>query len=165
MEHDEEGRREGRDGKAAISVEDAGIERDHRHEDEKGSAMRAKRTASANFSGSPAKPGARIHQPRHDDLAEKGEGDEQHGEPRERLAGEGARSFRIGMEALGKKRDEGRIERALGEQPAEHVGDAESDEKRVRHRGSPEDGRDQNARTKPSTRLAMVMAPTVAKPR
>ena len=60
------------------------------------------------------------------------------------MAGESARSFRIGMEALGKERDEGRIERAFGEQPAEHVGDAERDEKRVSHRGSAEHGRDQN---------------------
>ena len=46
--------------KAAISVEDAGIERDHRHEDEKGSTVRAKRTASANFSRIAGKIGARM---------------------------------------------------------------------------------------------------------
>ena len=48
------------------------------------------------------------------------------------------------MEALGKERDEGGIEGALGKQPAKQIGNAEGDEKGVGHGGGAEHGGDQN---------------------
>ena len=54
--------------------------------------MRASSTASANFSGSLAEAGRQQqHQPRHGDLGEDGEGDEQDQEAGKRLTGKGAR--------------------------------------------------------------------------
>ncbi len=65
--------------------------------------------------------------------------------PAERLTGEGTRRLRpVGMQAPGKKRDEGRIEGAFGKQAAEHIGDAERDEKGVGHEGGAEHGGDQH---------------------
>ena len=145
---------EGGDGEAAKGVEDARIERDHRHEDEIRERDAGKRTAARTSPDRPEARGEHEHQPRHGDLAEHHEGDEQHGEAREGLAGESARRLRIGVETLGKERDEGRVERALGEQPAEHVGNAEGHEKGIRHRRGAEHGRDQNVQDEAGGRRA-----------
>ena len=81
----------------------------------------------SNFSGSSAKPGASaIGQPRHGDLGDDGD-DEQRGErapaaiPRAKLPRLG---LALAFERPGEERHEGGVERALGEQPAEEVGEA-----------------------------------------
>ena len=85
------------------------------------------------------------HQPRHGDLGEDGKGDEQDHEAGKRLTGEGPRRLgSLAMQALGEERNEGRIERAFGEQPAKHVGHAEGDEVGVGRRRGAEHGGDQH---------------------
>ncbi len=89
--------------------------------------------------------GQQQHQPRHGDLGENGEGDQQHHQAGKRLAGENPRGFfSLFMQPLGEQRNEGRIERALGEQPAKHVGYAEGDEEGVGRGGCAEHRRDQH---------------------
>ncbi len=130
--------------------------------------MRASITASANFSGIAAEARRQQqHQPRHGDLGEDGEGDEQDQEAGKRLTGKGPRRLgALGMQALGEERNEGRVESALGEQPAKHVGHAEGDEVRRRPQQEvPSTAAISTSRAKPSTRLRIVIEPTVAKPR
>ena len=146
-QHDvEQRRREGGDGEAAIGVEHAGIERDHRHEGEIRQRDAGEHHGEREFLRIAAEARRQQqHQPRHGDLGEDGEGDEQDHEAGKRLTGEGARRLgSLAMQALGEERNEGRIERAFGEQPAKHVGHAEGDEVGVGHRRGAEHGGDQH---------------------
>ena len=111
--------------------------------------MRASSTASANFSGSLVKPGARSSISHGMAIsAEHRDGDEQHDQAGQRLSGEDARGVgAVGVKALGEERDERRVESAFGKQPAEHVGNAERHEEGVgRVRGAEHGGNQHVAR-------------------
>ena len=144
-EHDvEQARGEGRHGKAPERVEHARIERDQRHAEQKGERDTGQQDGEVEFSRVVGKARReQQHQPRHDEFAKEGEGDEGKREPGKGLLGKGARPLlaALAMKALGEERDEGSVERALREQAAEQVGDAEGDEEgvgdrpRAKHRG------------------------------
>ncbi len=108
--------------------------------------MRASRTASANFSGSLAKPGRQQqHQPRHGDLGQHRDGDVQDHQAGQRLPGKYPRGVgTVAMQAFGEERDERRVERAFGKQPAEHVGNAERHKEGVGHERGAEHGGNQD---------------------
>ena len=146
-QHDvQQRRREGGDGEAAIGIEHAGIERDQRHEGEIRQRDAREQHGEREFLGVAAEAGRQQqHQPRHGDLGEDGEGDEQDQEAGKRLTGKGAgRLGALGMQALGEERNERRVESALGEQPAKHIGHAEGDEVGVGRSGCAEHRGDQH---------------------
>ena len=66
----------------------------------------------------------------------------------ERVAGE-ALGVLAGLDLLGEQRHEGEVEGALGEEAAEHVGQREGDEERLRHRAGAEEGRHQDVAQEP----------------
>ncbi len=108
--------------------------------------MRASMTARANFSGSLLKPGAsRSISHGMAISASTVKATSRTRKAGKRLAGKDPRGVRsVGVKALGEERDEGRIESAFGKQPAEHVGDAESDEEGVGHVRGAEHGGNQD---------------------
>ena len=67
------------------------------------------------------------------------------------------------LERFGEQRDEGGVERALGEQPAEQIGKAEGGEKASAAGPVPSTAATSASRMKPSTRLPVVIAPTLRK--
>ena len=108
--------------------------------------MRASSTASGEFFRVVAKARReQHHEPRHGDLAENGDGDEENREPSQSLTGEGTRGFGpVGVQASREERNEGRIEGALGEQAAKHIGHAVRHEEGVGHERGAEHGGDQH---------------------
>ena len=92
-EHDvEQARREGRDGKAPERVEHARIERDQRHAEQKGERDTGQQDGEVEFRRVVGKARReQQHQPRHDEFAKEGEGDEGKREPGKGLLGKGAR--------------------------------------------------------------------------
>ena len=133
---------------AAERVQHAGEQRRQRDEEDvgKGDAPVLDREREALVAGEAAR--HRQHQPGHGELAEQGEDDEHGGEAGERVAGE-ALGVLARLELLGEHRHEGEVEGALGEEAAEHVGQREGDQERLRHRAGAEEGRHQDVAQEP----------------
>ncbi len=145
--HDvERDRREGRHKEALLGVEDRRDQRGEHGEGDEG--QREARVGLRQMIGDrrPAEaPGERQHQPGRDDLGERDQDEQRAREVRHGLPCEAARRplALLGLR-LEIDRHEGRVQPALAEHAAEHVGQAEGDEEGVRHRPRAQRARDQD---------------------
>jgi hypothetical protein len=145
-DHVEQDRRRGRRPEAVQRVEHAGQQRHHRHAQEIGECDLRQRDRKGVLVGVVDEPRRdEDHQPGHGEDRrdrERGNGDEEHGE---RLLGEvSRRRLAIALVALCEQRHERGVERALAEQAAEEVGEAEGDDVGVGDRPGAEAGGDQD---------------------
>ena len=110
-----------------------------RHEEQVGKGDDAELDGQAELAGVVQK--ARrdgVHDPGHGGHGRHGQGQQHEKEDRQGLLGEASRRLRAFLfQAAREERHEGRVEGAFGEDPPEHVGKAEGDEKGVgRHAGA-----------------------------
>ncbi len=130
-------RRRRREREAAERIEHAREERGQRDQDDvgEGDAAVLDGQREALVAGKAAR--HREHEERHRDLADDGEDDQHGAEAGERVAGE-ALGVVAGLHLLGEHRHEGQVERAFGEEAAEHVGEREGDQESLCHRAGSE---------------------------
>ena len=127
-------------------VQDATLQRHQRDEQQIGEGDARQLDGEGVFIGFGGK--ARrddLEEPRHHRLAEEQEEQEGAEQDRQRLLGErlGGRAP-VARDHPGEQRHEGGVERALGKQRAEHVGQALGDDERVVHRAGAEKRRQQD---------------------
>jgi hypothetical protein len=141
----EQARRESRNCKTAERVQHAGIERHHRHAEEKGERDAGKQDGKLELGRIFGKARRQQqHEPGHGELAKEREHHEDKRQSSKGLLGEGTRRClsALTVKSLGEQRNEGRIEGSLREQAAEQVRHAEGDEESVGHGAGAEHGGD-----------------------
>ena len=139
----EQNGRAGGGGEAIVGVEDAGEQRLDRHEREIGEGDAGERDGEVEASRIVDQAGSdHAHDPRREQERKSQDHEVDEDQSRSDLVGEelGGGEPRL-FQGARVSRDEGRGERPFGEDGAEMVGEAESDEKGVRHRPRAKDCR------------------------
>ncbi len=110
-----------------------------------GKQMRVSSTVRSNLAGSSRKPGTNGDEhPGHEDLDEhRDDGDHDNEPAHDARRPRRARLRALLLERFGKERNEGGVERTLGEQAAEQIGEAEGREIGVGRRAGAEHRRDE----------------------